>query len=147
MENSLKVLRDPSIIDELKKTVEGKTIVERMLQLEKQLENLGDSEKLKFNEEFGEKFADSLGRLVKNDKRLLSLDIYLAVIASIVLITLLGNAENQKNQSKCEVFLHFYYFCSRCHPEIFEIPDEILETDEQKTKASELKVKEKMNLF
>lgn len=89
MENSLKVLQDPSIISELMKTDEGKSIVEKMLKLNKQLENLPDTDKIKFHEELGEKIVKTLGILSKEDKGV-SLDIYLAVVCVVMFVAFLG---------------------------------------------------------
>lgn len=94
MESSLNILRDPSIISELNKTLEGKTIVEKMLQLAKQLENLADKDKQKFESEFRDQFSSSLGKLLEKDGQNFSLDSWLtvlAVLAAFLIITFLGN--------------------------------------------------------
>lgn len=92
MVNSLETLRDPSIISELMKTIEGKGIVKRMFMLSDQLENLPEPDKKKFNDELAGKFADSFNGLAnENRKEVIGLEIYLAVLCVVVIFTLLGN--------------------------------------------------------
>lgn len=99
MVNSLETLRDPSIINELMKSNEGRGIVKKMFKLSEQLENLPESDKQKFNDELAGKFADSFnGFANENRKDVIGLEIYLAGLCVVVIFALLGNFNNCKSR-------------------------------------------------
>jgi hypothetical protein len=64
MESIEKIFQDPALLEKLKETSEGRIIATKIVSFVQELETLPDSVKLKFSNEYGSRFEDTLKRLV-----------------------------------------------------------------------------------
>lgn len=91
LENPFKVIEESGIIDELRKTSEGRKIAEDIMKFMSEFNMLPDSEKVKFDEQFGNQILNTLKRLIPAvDSEEVQESFLIYVIIFIVVFTVAG---------------------------------------------------------